>query len=411
MISATARPYIAASVPVLREHGETITRCFYQRLFTAHPELKNIFNMSNQESGTQQQALASSIFAYAANIDNPAVLTPVISRIVHKHVSLGIREEHYPVVGKHLLEAIAEVLGVAATPELLAAWAEAYNVLADVLITEEKKLYQTHQIEPGQYRPVTVVRKQKESETVTSFYLKSADGMPLPHFLPGQYISVVVMVTQLGLRQLRQYSLSDAPDQPYWRISVKREDAINTIVGAGAERPAGIVSNLLHAQYNEGDTLWVSPPCGDFVLEPQATAPLVLISAGVGITPMMSMLYDSLHHMPARRVNFLYATLNGRHHPLKSELDQLCQQHSSLAVHVSYERPAVEDHPQDDFQQIGYMQLQKLDDKMLPCDGAYFLCGPTPFMQLQRQALLERGIDPSQIQQEVFGPALLEYLQ
>ena len=124
MISANARPYIDASVPVLREYGVAISTCFYARLFEAHPELKNIFNMANQKNGSQQQALASALFAYAANIDNADALTPVISRIVQKHVSLGIRAEHYPIVGHHLLAAIGEVLGKAATPELIAAWAE-----------------------------------------------------------------------------------------------------------------------------------------------------------------------------------------------------------------------------------------------------------------------------------------------
>ncbi|AIY41366.1 Flavohemoprotein (Hemoglobin-like protein) [Collimonas arenae] len=402
MLSTASRPYIAASVPVLREHGVTITRCFYQRLFVAHPELKNIFNMPNQESGTQQQALASAIFAYAANIDNPDALAPVISRIVQKHVSLGIKAEHYPIVGKHLLDAIAEILGAAATPELLAAWAEAYGLLADALIAEERKLYQAHGVEPGEYRSMTVIRKQKESETVTSFYLQASDGSELPSFQPGQYISVAVNVAELSLRQLRQYSLSDAPGTGYWRISVKREEG----------SPAGLVSNLLHDQYQEGDVLWVSPPCGDFVLSPESTVtPLVMISAGVGVTPMMSMLHSSLEHSPERPVNFLYATLDGQHHPLKHELNKLLLQHAQMQSYVAYERPAANDCVPQDYQQQGYLRLAAVPDALLPQNAVYFLCGPAPFMQAQRKALLERGVAEQQIQQEVFGPSLLEHLQ
>lgn len=135
MLSISAKPYIEASVPVLRQHGLAITTLFYKNMFNAHPELKNLFNMGNQANGSQQQSLAAAVFAYAANIENSAALAPVIERIVHKHVSVGIKPEHYPIVGKHLIGAIKGVLEDAATPELLAAWEEAYGLLADSLIT------------------------------------------------------------------------------------------------------------------------------------------------------------------------------------------------------------------------------------------------------------------------------------
>lgn len=408
MISSSARPYIDASVPVLREHGVAISTRFYARLFAAHPELKNMFNMGNQQNGTQQQALAGALFSYAANIDNPDALTPVIGRIVQKHISLGIRAEHYPIVGHHLLAAISEVLGAAATPELIAAWAEAYGLLADALIGEEEKQYQAHQITPGQMREMIVTRKQKESATVTSFYLKPADGLPLPSFQPGQYISVATTIAALNLRQLRQYSLSGAPDHAHWRISVKREDQ------GAQDNPAGMVSNQLHKSLDEGDTLWVSVPCGDFVMTKNPNAALILISAGVGVTPMMSMLHDSLRHMPARPVHFLYATLNGHHHPLKAELQALQQssaKESVLITHFSYAVPSEEDQVTNDFDHAGYLQLDRLDPALLPKNGDYYLCGPSAFMHEQRQALLDRGIAADQIRQEVFGPTLLEHLQ
>ena len=110
MISAAARPYIDASVPVLREHGQTITTTFYRNMFEAHPELTNLFNMGNQASGVQQQSLAAAVFAYAANIDNVAALTPVINRIVQKHVSVGIvpaKHMHREVFGPELLDVLA----------------------------------------------------------------------------------------------------------------------------------------------------------------------------------------------------------------------------------------------------------------------------------------------------------------
>ncbi|HTJ96579.1 MAG TPA: globin domain-containing protein, partial [Rhodocyclaceae bacterium] len=293
MLSEAARPYIDASVPVLREHGLAITTHFYNSLFAAHPELKNIFNMSNQANGTQQQSLAAAVFAYAANYRTPDALTPVVERIVHKHASLGIKAEHYPIVGQHLLEAIKAILGDAATPELLAAWDEAYGVLANILIDAEKKLYAQAGINAGDLQTLVVKEVRKESDNVTSFYLQTVDGKSPGVFHPGHYISVAI--TNNGLRQLRQYSLSDAPEQPWWRISVKREDEV---------QPGGLISNWLHANVKVGDTLQTSAAFGDFKPGIDGSAPIVLLSAGVGITPMVSVLNTLAERNPNRRVLF-----------------------------------------------------------------------------------------------------------
>jgi len=132
---------IKATVPVLKEHGILLTTHFYQRLFTHYPDLKTVFNMDHQQSGRQPIALASAVLAYAQHIDNPLVLEPALTRIGHKHTSLNIRPEHYPIVGEQLLASIGEVLGEAATPPLLDAWAAAYGQLAALMIGIEATLY------------------------------------------------------------------------------------------------------------------------------------------------------------------------------------------------------------------------------------------------------------------------------
>jgi nitric oxide dioxygenase len=400
MLSASARPLIAASIPVLREHGESIARCFYQRMFTAHPELKNLFNLGNQASGSQQQALASAVYAYAANIDNRAALAPVLSRIAHKHASVGITPAQYTIVGKHLLGAIAEVLDDAATPELLAAWDEAYWLLAVELIALEARLYQEAVHEPGKWREMRVIREEKVSDVVTSFYLHPVDGLPLPPFRPGQYVSVAVDVEAVRQRQLRQYSLSDAPGRNWWRISVKRE-------GEEGSMPAGMVSTLLHDTVEVGNTLQVSPPFGDFVLDEDSNGPLVLLSAGVGVTPMVSMLNTVRHRQPSRRVVFAHAARNGRLHALKSDI-QAAADHPSLATAIFYEDPRPEDRPGVDYHYRGRMQVDLLPDTAMHSKADYYLCGPLPFMREQRRQLLDYGIDPTRIRYEVFGPDLLE---
>lgn len=132
---------VRATIPALTKHGEQITTVFYQRMFAAHPEIAPMFNQDDQKSGAQPKRLAAAILAYAGNLDRLDLLGPAVSRIEHRHVATHVKPEHYPIVGKHLLEAIREVLGEAATPEILEAWGVAYNELATIMIGHEKAIY------------------------------------------------------------------------------------------------------------------------------------------------------------------------------------------------------------------------------------------------------------------------------
>jgi nitric oxide dioxygenase len=396
MISAASRPYIDASVPVLREHGLAITTTFYRNMFAAHPELTNLFNMGNQASGAQQQSLASAVFAYAANIGNPAALGPVVKRIVHKHVSIGIHAQHYPIVGHHLLGAIAHTLGEAATPPLLAAWAEAYTSLAKLLVDAEKDMYAEAGIEPGATRPMRVTSVTKESDDVISIRLVPADDAPLPPFQAGQYVSCAVTFAD-GRRQLRQYSLSDAPRADSMRISVKREMA-------SAASPAGEVSNWIHDHVAVGSVLQVSHPFGEFTPDTESDQPIVLLSAGVGVTPMIATLNRIRAVNPARRVLFAHAARDASHHAHQADLDAARAVMPNLKDVAFYE--TVGESPR---------ALQgRMDTARLPAwphAGAdVYLCGPLPFMQAQWQALRAAGVPAERLHREVFGPDLLDNL-
>jgi len=396
MISEASRPYIDASVPVLREHGLAITRLFYANMFGAHPELTRIFNMGNQASGVQQQSLASAVFAYAANIGTPEALGPVVNRIVHKHVSVGIRAEHYPIVGKHLLEAIAATLGDAATPALLDAWKEAYTSLAKLLIAAEAEMYSTAGIEPGATRPMRVTEVTRESVNVLSIRFEPADGQPLADFKPGQYVSVAVDFAD-GRRQLRQYSLSDRPGVGSYRISVKREDAL-------ADTPAGEISNWLHANVQVGSTLQVTHPFGDFTPDTESDKPVLLLSAGVGITPMVSALHRIAAVNPQRRVIFAHAARDPGHHALRAEVDALKVAMPNLSVVKFYE----------DLQGAADAVEGRMDVTRLPAwpheEADVYLCGPHKFMQAQWLALINAGVPVARLHREVFGPELLDHL-
>ncbi|MCG2586683.1 NO-inducible flavohemoprotein [Massilia sp. TS11] len=388
MISAAARPYIDASVPVLREHGLSITRTFYKNMFAAHPELTRIFNMGNQANGSQQQSLAMAVFAYAANIGNPGALGPVVERIVHKHVSVGIEAKHYPIVGEHLLGAIREVLGEAATPELIAAWAEAYGALAKLLIDTEAALYGSAQVAPGQTRPFRVSAVRKEAADVISLRLVPADGQPVPAFKPGQYVSVAVDFAD-GSRQLRQYSLSDAPDQDSLRISVKREH--------GGAQPDGQVSNWIHDNVAEGSVLELVHPFGDFTPDSESAEPIVLLSAGVGITPMISVLNRIAAVQPQRHVIFAHAARDAAHHAHQADVAAAQARMPNLRVVNFYED-----------------SNGRMDVAALPhwprSETPVYLCGPVGFMRAQWQALQAAGVPASLLRREVFGPELLDHL-
>nr|CAF32307.1 putative haemoglobin [Aspergillus oryzae] len=132
---------IKATVPVLQQHGTTITTVFYNNMLTAHPELNAVFNNANKVNGHQPRALAGALFAYASHIDDLGALGPAVELICNKHASLYIQPEQYQIVGKFLLEAMGEVLGDALTPEILDAWATAYWQLADLMIGREAELY------------------------------------------------------------------------------------------------------------------------------------------------------------------------------------------------------------------------------------------------------------------------------
>jgi nitric oxide dioxygenase len=399
MVSPAARPYIDASVPVLREHGLAITQTFYRNMFAAHPELKNLFNMGNQASGVQQQSLAAAVFAYAANIDNAQALGPVVSRIVHKHASVGIKAEHYPIVGRHLLGAIQETLGEAATPALLAAWDEAYSELADALVKTEKAMYQEAGVEPGQLRDMRVTEVHKESEDVVSFVLESDDGQALPSFKPGQYVSVAVSFAD-GRRQLRQYSLSDTPKTDRLRISVKREIA-------GDNTPDGEVSNWLHENVREKSLLQISQPFGDFTPDTESAEPIVLLSAGVGITPMISVLNRIVQVNPARYVIFAHAARSPEHHAHRADIAAAKKAMPNLQVVTFYE--SVDEMASATHTHAGLMEVSRLP-RWPRSETNVYLCGPVGFMQAQWQGLLGAGVPASRLYREVFGPELLDHL-
>ncbi len=397
-LTAHQMALVKATAPVFAEHGPTITKHFYKRMFKAHPELKNLFNQTHQQSGSQPETLARAVYAYAANIDNLAVLGDAVRHIAHKHASLNIRPEHYPIVGRHLLGAVVDVLGDAVDQPTLDAWTVAYGQLAQILIGAEAKLYEAASW--SGLRPFKVIRKQVESAEITSFYLAPADSAPAGGFEPGQYVSVTRFVERLGVDQPRQYSLSDAPHGRWLRISVKRE------AGRDDVQP-GHVSNLMHDGVEEGTIVHVSAPMGEFTLDRSKSTPVVLMSGGVGITPMVSMLATLLAARSDRAVTFVHACRDASVHAFRNWLRHAAAEHPNLKRAVFYERVGASDRAGIDYDFEGRIDIGRIEESVLLPDADYYLCGPVAFMREQREALLARGVDEARIHTEIFGSGML----
>ncbi|PAQ15576.1 nitric oxide dioxygenase [Bacillaceae bacterium SAOS 7] len=388
MLSEKTIEIVKATAPVLEVKGKEITTYFYKTMFADHPELLNIFNHANQEKGRQQTALANTVYAAAKYIDQLEVLVPAVKQIGHKHRSLAVKPEHYPIVGEYLLKAIKEVLGEAATDDIINAWAEAYGVIAKVFIDVEAEMYKEASEQPGgwmDFKQFEVVDKKEESSVITSFYLKPKDGVKLPAYLPGQYITIQVEIPGEEYTLNRQYSLSAAPTHDdYYRISVKKEME---------QKPEGKVSNYLHDHVNIGDTVEVSAPAGDFYLDMDSNKPVALISGGVGITPMMSMLETLAFEKSAQPVTFIHASRNEEVHPFKEDTKQLIEQLENGQAYVKYEHTD------------GYISKEFLKE-VVHQDSICYVCGPVAFMEAMIRQLKEIGISDEQIRYEFFGPAV-----
>jgi nitric oxide dioxygenase len=201
---------------------------------------------------------------------------------------------------------------------------------------------------------------------------------------------------------MRNYSLSDKPGNPWYRISVKRE------TGGGESKPDGFVSNFLHQHVRAGDRIEVGPPCGEFFLDPseQHRRPLVLLSAGVGITPVMSMLLSALERTPERQILFLHGCLNSRVHAFRQRIDALAKEHPNLTVVYRYDDPTEMDRQRMNGGPVSEGQIDaELIESLVPGrDADYYFCGPKPFMVNIYHQLLAWGIPASQAHFEFFGP-------
>ncbi len=392
MISEKTLEIVKSTAPILAKEGEAITNLFYQKLFANHPELKNIFNMVNQSKGEQARALADSIFQYAVHIDKLEALGDSVSRIAHKHASLQVAPEHYPIVGRFLLEAIQEHLSLESDDPVMIAWEEAYGALAAIFVNTEEAIYQANEAKLGGWRgdrEFVISEIKEEGEGVKSFYLNAKDGEPIATFEPGQYVGVKVLPDNSEFTAIRQYSLSNAPNNHTYRITVRAE--------THAGNPEGVVSHFLQG-LRVGDTLLLQPPTGDFIIK-RPKNDLVLIAGGVGITPLMSMLLAKIEQgEDVSKLTFIQCCRDKNHHIFAEALTALQAKHG-FRYFVSYEHGAGADVE-------GCLTQDILNQWLENKQTDVYFCGPKPFMAAINQTLQAIGFNEEQLHYELFGPTL-----
>ena len=388
MASPKTLEIVKATVPILEEHGTAITTVFYKNMFNQHPELLDIFNETNQKLGRQQTALAMTVLAAAKHLDKLAVLLPQVTQISHKHRALQILPEHYPIVGHHLVGAIKEVLGEAANDDIIDAWTEAYDEIADVFIQLEKTMYEQEMWEG--FAPFKITKKVEAATDIAAFTVVPVnDDIDLSKLslTAGQYITVKIDPEDSDHLALRHYSLYSATSDKGIQFAVRRDNR---------NEHYGLVSNHLHDHLDVGDTILLSAPAGDFELNQdliqQNDIPLVLVSAGVGVTPILSMLEAQVTANPKRPIVWVYACQNKEHHAFDSKVNELLAAADNVEKHIFY-----------------FESGQILDEAWLanlPKPADIYVCGSMMFMESIIDGLmaLDHGVDS--VHYEPFGPKM-----
>jgi nitric oxide dioxygenase len=360
-----------------------------------NPAIRDLFNQSHHgDAGSQPRALTGAILAYASNIDNLGALAPAVERIAQKHVGLQILPEHYPYVAEALLGAIEAVLGDAATEEVLAAWGEAYWFLANILIAREDRIYTEQKDTTGGWngwREFRIEEVKPESSVITSFILRPVDDGPVMVHKPGQYLTFWFEIPG-NPPVKRNYSISSAPNGATYRISVKRE-------------PHGLASGWLHDRAEVGTVLKVAAPAGEFFLNSHLERPVVLLSGGVGLTPMVAMLEALVAAGADVPVHYIHGTHDRETHAMRGHIRVLAQNNKAVQVVDFHQTPLADEVKGLDYDEAGIITDDWLLANTPVAKADYYICGPRPFLRHAVSTLSLAGVPSDRIHYEFFGPA------
>ena len=272
--------------------------------------------------------------------------------------------------------------------------------------TAQKTAKETDKNTWQDWRDFKIVKKDPESKEITSFYFQPVDGGKIPDFEPGQYLTIKLDVPDQPRPVIRTYSLSDYhPSQDYYRLSIKREGSPK-----GLDVPPGVASNFMHNSIEVGSVIPCKPPKGKFYLEVDNSVPAILISNGVGITPMIAMAKACAQKNPQRHLWFIHGARNGEYHACREEMNAVQASYPNLHLHYRYSRPRSED--EGKYHSQGYADKQLLGDSIIPeiqathngsANAEYYLCGSPAFMDSMRAGLRELDVPENQVFFESFG--------
>lgn len=404
-VSPESTEIIQATIPVVAQTGDDFTKYFYKRMFKAVPCLQNMFNETNQAAGKQPKKLFEFIAQSAvAAVESKEVDDALIDIIAHKHCALNVPSNAYPVVGAHFLGTIEDLL--TEDKAVLGAWGELYGKLVEQMTANEEKLYQDTEQKPGGWRgqrEFFISKRQALSSTISRFTFEPVDGQPVCDFRSGQFTTVWVKGEGWTYEQPRHYTLAVPRDpanrQKHYSISVKKQ---------------GKVSDYLFGS-DIGTTVKLSAPYGLFtttsaeeVWLADSFTPVVFLSAGVGMTPVLAML-ESMSTMP-NPISWLHGAENGRVHAYRPTLISMAEQRPNLVRRVWYNKPTTEDGSPDPkvnlakFHYPGQMDLAQVEP-LLHLDNPntnYYFCGPVGWMNMVKESLQGYGVSSSKLHFEDF---------
>lgn len=293
-----------------------------------------------------------------------------------------------------------------ASDSILSLEKEHFKSLIEKNQAQSKKINDEKEYGWQGFRKFKVSKLVNEGGNVTSVYLEPHNKKKLPPFSPGQYLTFNWKVPGEKKDAIRCYSLSDAPSDDYFRISVKKVPPPRD----NPDAPAGLVSNFIGDQLKEDEIIDVKAPSGAFFLEPHDNTPIVLLGGGIGVTPVLSMLKTLKNIESKREVHFFYGVRSSSDHALKEEIESIRRTYPSFNIHICYSSPLETDKKDADFQFSERVSVDLLT-RVLPQDLAlyeYYLCGPPPFMNSLVEGLQEIGVEKSHINFEAFGPATVK---
>lgn len=377
MLTENEKAIIKETVPVLQEKGTEITSFFYKRMFNQHPELKNMFNQTNQKRGLQSTALAQSVLAAALNIEDLTRILPVVKEIAYKHCALQVPPAGYDIVGENLIAAIEHVLSLENDNPIVQTWTKAYGEIANVFISVEKEIYE--QMAWSGFKPFELIDIEQVTDNIKLFTIKSTE-IDLSQFEPGQYITVDVESEKLPYRAKRHYSIVEG-NVDQLSFAVKRDVTENN---------EGEVSTILHDEFKVGDMINLSAPVGDFTLN-HVSKPQLFIGSGIGVTPLVPM----FRHVVSSQgtAQFIQNTNDIDQIPFQEKLSEIAnnEDNANYIIH--------------DKNQNGYIDAEYLK-QYLTDDTEIYVCGGTEFLKSIISILKEIGVATERIHFESFIPKL-----